>query len=221
MDKTKILTAITVIGSICSFVGVSLLGMIGAIPDGSPIPPIALALIGLPLIAALIDVGVLRRKLMRALDQRDGRTVGATDRSQVSRSFTRGTLRTLRIFAGDLSWLEEDLSVYRALTKRGVSIRILTDTPTASAIPVAKPLGIEFRQYPNGTEALLKASISDAEDEVESRALVVKRRTFRPGSNHDSEYCYRMKEYHGCTDSAVIKAMMLLFDEKFVAGKQI
>lgn len=221
MDKSKAVTAIAIAGSVCSITGISLLGIVGSTPGGSPIPAFALVLLGAILVGSLFAVWILRASLVKEMELRDGRIVSASNRSQASRAFASGTLRTLRIFAGDLSWLEEDLSAYRDLVSRRVTIQILTDTPAASAVPVGKALGIEFREYPGGIEAPLKASISDAEEESEARALVVKRRTFRPGSKRGGEYCYWMKEYHGSVEYAAIRAMMLLFDDKFTAGRPL
>ncbi len=221
MDESRAVTAIAVAGSVCSITGISLLGIVGFYSEQPLIPAPVVAVTGLILAGLAVAVWMLRGRLVREMELREGRIITVHDRSSASRSFTGGTLRTLRVFAGDLSWLEEDLAAYRALIERGVTIQILTDAPAARAIPVGKALGIQFREYPRGMEAPLKASVSDAEEESESRALVVKRRTHRPGTTGGGEYGYWMKEYHGSIEYAAIRSMMLLFDEFFAVGSPL
>ncbi len=221
MEKQKTLTVIAVIGSICSITGLSLLGLIEFFSDKRSLPLWAFALVSATLVVCLIAVWTLRRRVLKEVELRNGRIVSAGERSRDSKGFASGTLRSLRIFGGDLSWIEEDLTVYRDLVNRGVRIQILTDTPGSSAVPVAKGIDIEVREYPEKMEAPLKVSLSDAEEEGESRALIVKRRTFRPGAKRESKYCYWMKEYHGSVEYAAIKAMMLLFDKYFATGNKL
>ncbi|CAN5780050.1 hypothetical protein BH09VER1_BH09VER1_17630 [soil metagenome] len=165
-----------------------------------------------------------RRKASGAQSKNDllagnGAYVDRSERSAVSQGFAASVLRKLDIFAGDLSWLKEDLEVYKELRKRGVHVRILTDTQNASAIPLGKRIGIEFRTYVGPGSTPLKASISDVDEETESRAFVVKRYT--PRTNARNGYDYWIKVYHGASEFAPIKAMAALFDLLFQKGKPL
>jgi hypothetical protein len=144
--------------------------------------------------------------------------VSRDDRSKLSQAFAQASLRSVRIFAGDLSWLEKDITTYSNLINRGVGIKILTDEPNASALQVGKIAGIKFRRYPFKMVAPIKASITDSEDEMECRALVVRRCS--PRDQGVVEYNYWMKTYHGSIEFPVIHALSLLFDLLYKEGEE-
>lgn len=215
----RALMTISVLGSLCSITGVTVLGILGAKMSAS-LPPrfsIMIWFAVVLLFAFMFGTLALSNRLSKTISLYEGKIVSPKDRSTLSRQFATGTLRKLRIFAGDLSWLEDDLGVYRELRSRGVQIQILTDKPSATAIAVGKAHGIEFHCYPQSLSAPLKASISDGDEEGESRALIVKRRTPRPASNGHA-YSYWMREYHGSIEFPVIKSMVLLFDHYWNIG---
>ena len=212
---------------LCSVTGISALGLLQhLVPSDDTWAanlPWPARLVILLLIVVTGAIWYLKAQLASATELAGGTVVSAAGRSATSKRFARATLRSLKIFAGDLSWLEEDLTVYRDLrTQRNVNIQILTDTPAATAIQAGKAHGIQFRAYPSGATAPLKASISDDDGEhSESRAFVVHRRTPRPGEPDHNGYGYWMKEYHGSKEYAVIKAMSELFDILFAQGEPL
>lgn len=161
----------------------------------------------------------IRTQGRREVSQKPGTIVAYSDRAGMSTSFASGTLRFINVFAGDLSWLNEDLNTYKELRRRNVEIRFLTDTPNAPIIKKAKLLGITFRQYPNAIKAPVKASIADADEEGEARALIVRRTVPKNAASPDSPYQYWMRAYRGPEEYTVIKAMNLLFEEMFAKGK--
>ena len=156
----------------------------------------------------MADIGMLPRIFGT------GNIISYNERSLMSTGFAASTLRILSVFGGDLSWLEEDLSIYKSLKtpKRNVVIRILTDTPGISIIKKAKKIGVEFRQYPDNAQAPIKASLSDTDSEADARALVVRRHIPISVSNDAAPYQYWMKIYRGTNEYPVIKSMSLLFD---------
>ena len=150
-----------------------------------------------------------------------GTVVLPENRAAESTGFVSVALRNVATFAGDLSWLGQDLATYRDLRKRDVQIRFLTDTPAAPIIKKAKQLGISFRQYPGGSMAPLKVTVTDADEEGEARALVVRRSVPVRPEGGDVPYRYWMKVYRGPQDYPVIKAMSLLFEALFTKGKPL
>ena len=155
----------------------------------------------------------------REVSQRAGTIVTYDDRAAMSTSFAAASLRSIKVFGGDLSWLKQDLDTYKVLLDRNVEVKFLTDTPNAAIIKKGKPLGIVFKQYPKAIQAPLKASISDADEEAEARALVVRRTGSKGAGSGSSPYSYWMRVYRGPEEYAVIKAMSLLFDALFSKGK--
>ena len=141
------------------------------------------------------------------------------DRSLISTGFANQALRTLSTFAGDLSWLDDDLRTYRSLRKRNVAVRFLTDTPTAAAIEKAKKCGIAFRQYPQRSQAPLKATLADTDSESDARALVVRRYVPAHSLKDGAPYQYWMKVYRGTDEYPVIKGLWLLFEALWAKGK--
>jgi hypothetical protein len=221
MKLKRLVVPVSIVGSLCSATGISVISIFGFGTKQRTVPAWVLVAAMIALIVAIVSIVLLRLRLSKEAALRYGRIIRGSRRSIESRKFAAGTLRTLRIFAGDLSWLVEDLGTYKDLVGSGVDIRILTDTPDATALAPGKGIGVRFREYPGGAGAPLKASISDAEEESECRALIVKRRTFRPGARSEGKYCYWMKEYHGSVEYAAIKAMMLLFDTYYEQGTEL
>jgi hypothetical protein len=220
VKASRVLTIVSLVGSLCSITGITTLLIVKSICTRGPQPQwfrwlfwIVIPVLG----GALVVLSVLWSRLRATFRLWEGSVIGVDKRAELSRAFARGSLRSLRIFAGDLSWLEEDLTIYRDLRKRGVQIRVLADAPSSTAVQAGKLHGIEFRQYPNAASAPLKATVSDADEEGESRALVFKRRTPRPPSEM-SEYGYWVKEYHGSMEYPVVRCMALLFDELWQGG---
>jgi hypothetical protein len=177
-----------------------------------------------PLVAAVGPACEAIRHEMAAQGRRDrayGTMVAHEDRGAASTAFASQTLRSISIFGGDISWLDSDLSTYKGLLGRNVQIRVLTDTPGAPVIGKAKRLGVLFRQYPAGGPAPLKASITDADEEGEARALVVRRTIPATLSVSGAPYRYWMRVYRGPADYPVIRAMSLLFEDLFAKGKPL
>jgi hypothetical protein len=216
MTKTeRTVLWVGVIGSICSITGISILTVLQKLyaPERAAFPGVARG--GSWLIAVLLvgvlSISILIFSIRKGLRRANGFVIPNNhQRSKFSQAFAAGTLRRLDIFAGDLSWLEEDFAPYLNLRRRDVRIRILTDTPAASAIALAKSQGIEFRSYPRGMTAPIKASLADVDEESESRALVIKRRAPRNGQG---SYAYWVKVYRGADEFAPIRAMSVLFEE--------
>jgi hypothetical protein len=147
--------------------------------------------------------------------------IAHADRSFISTGFVGQSLRRIATFAGDLSWLAADLPTYQLLRKRGVEIRFLTDTPSAQVISKAKKLGIAFRQYPNKAQSPLKATISDYDSEMDSRALVVRRHVPPHAALDGSPYQYWMRIYRGTDEYPVIRAFSMLFESIWARAKQL
>lgn len=169
---------------------------------------------------------IIRQQLiaegLRDLPSDSDKLITHPQRSAFSIQFASKTIRTLDIFAGDLSWLERDLPIYQALTKRGVRCQFLTDTPKASVIRKAKRLGMVFREYPSRSEARIKASLSDVNTESDARALVVQKRVLNLHSaGRKRPYDYRMKIYSGPKEYSVIAALSSYFNELFQRGKRL
>ena len=204
------------IATFCSITGFTVWAFVKEIilphPDYIPYMALVVGIFG------VISLGVILHQKLRELE---GTVVSRQDRSTVSQSFAIPTLRSIDIFAGDLSWFLEDIEVYKNLRNRGVRIRVLTDTPEAIAIQEGKKYGIEFKQYPNGMSAPIKASITDTDDETECRALVVRRRTPRRRVRQGESYEYWMKFYHGSKEYPIIKAMALLFEKLWEKGRPL
>lgn len=152
-----------------------------------------------------------------------GNVIAYSERSLMSTGFAASALRSLSTFAGDLSWLEEDLSTYQTLRapKRNVVIRFLTDVPGVPVIKKAKRLGIEFRQYSGHAQAPLKATLSDTDSEADARALVVRRHVPLHAASDGTPYQYWMRVYRGVDEYPVIKAMALLFESMWSKGKRL
>lgn len=158
-------------------------------------------------------------KSLRELPSDFDKVLTHRQRSAHSVEFGTKCIHTFDTFAGDLSWLTRDLPTYKELAKRGVRIRFLTDTPTASVIPKAKALGMSFRQYPPGADARIKASISDVDSESDARALVVQKRVIplhKPARR--APYDYRMKIYRGPKEYPIIRALGDYFEQLFLSG---
>ncbi len=212
MNRLNFTTIIIWLAAFCSITGVTIWSIVSPLlqyPNALPYVLLALGVFG------LLWVGVM---LQRRLRESRGIIVSRKARPSVSRNFAASTLRSIDIFAGDLSWLETDIEVYKTLRDNGVAIRVLTDTPNAAAIAAGKAHGIQFRQYPGKMNPPIKASISDADEETECRALVVKRRTPRARPRQREPYRYWMKFYHGSPEYPVINAMATLFEELYSRG---
>lgn len=168
----------------------------------------------------------LSKDLPKIYDDKEllfGRIIPKDIRSEISQGFTRPTIRSIRIFGGDIrNWFEEDISTYIALRNRDVEINVLTDNPTTTAINTGKAHGINFCLYPDISRTPpFRGSIFDAEDETECRALVVRRRAPRANHGKNNNYEYFMKSYHGPDDFQVIRSLSILFDELFLHGKKL
>jgi hypothetical protein len=169
---------------------------------------------------------VIRQQLiaegLRDLPTDSDRLITHHQRSAFSTEFASKTIHTFDIFAGDLSWLERDLPTYRALAQRRVFCRFLTDTPGAAVIPRAKRMSMSFREYPAGSEARIKASLSDANFESDARALVVQKRVVSlHAAGRKRPYDYRMKIYSGPKEYSVIAALSSYFNELFRRGRSL
>ena len=167
---------------------------------------------------------IIRQQLiaegLRDLPTDSDKIITHPQRSAFSTEFASKTIRTLDIFAGDLTWLEKDLPVYQALTNRGVRCQFLTDKPNAPIIRKAKRIGLIFKEYPSGSEASIKASLSDVGVESDARALVVQKQGLGLHvGGRKRPYDYRMKIYSGSKEYSVIAALSSYFNELFRRGR--
>jgi len=159
---------------------------------------------------------------LRELPTDSDKVLSYQQRAAFSKQFARKTLGTFDTFGGDLDWLAWDLQTYRRLVARKVQLRFLTDTPNAPVIQRAKALKMSFRQYPKGADVSIKASLSDADDAFNARALVVQKRTLALHANASrGPFEYRMKIYHAPDEYLVIDAMRSLFENLFAHGKRL
>ncbi len=222
MKNKKIYASISLFGSICSILGIGIFTIFSNTnKEGESTSSVGLLVIILVIILGVLSSMYLWNKYKSMKTLQEGYEVESNLRGIKSQSFSKPTLRSIDIFAGDLSWLETDLTTYRDLIKRNVTVRILTDNSNSTAIPTGKIHGIKFAKYPSDMTAPLKASLYDTEDETESRALVVQKKSIKPNKNGKENYDYWFKEYYGDSDSKIIKGMKNYFDDLFKRGTKL
>jgi hypothetical protein len=195
---------LALVASFCSISGITLLSAINylSIQGGAPVslpgsPFLWRVVIPLAAVASLLWMSTALLSTIRALK---GRELTPRNRAATSRGFASNTIRSLRVFAGDLSWFNDDLPTYRDLRRRGVDIRVLTYDRDSAAVQAGKAHGIQFALNPQQRSSSLRASIADAEEENESRALVVRKRTSRSNISTAPGYNYWIKVYRGPHD---------------------
>jgi len=174
-------------------------------------------------IIGLISIIVLYRKLNELKRSLRGYKVKSGSRSKLSMTFARSTLRSIYIFGGDINnWLINDLPVYKELIEnKSVSVKVLLDNPNSKSIEIGKTIGIEFRLYPYKMKAPVKGCLFDTEDEIESRALIVKKKSLNPNIEKGSNYNYWFKEYYGHDDAMVIRGLESYFELLFSKGLKL
>ena len=217
MTKKDYIQIITLISSFCTIIGIS----ITQILNGNNSYVVGTILIIVTIIAIIVSIFLLL-KYNKTIKLLGGYFVRYSDRRIISQNFAKPTLRSILIFAGDLTWLETDLIVYRDLIRNAnVEIKILTDTSNSTAITQGKTYGIQFRLYPNAIKAPLAISLFDTEDETECRALLVKKKTISHNERNNGTYNYWFKEYYGKYDYKVICGLKNYFNYLFENGNEL
>lgn len=150
-----------------------------------------------------------------------GSVVSKADRSNISTKFVNAAMGSVKIYAGDLSWWARDQSVYDRLIAKSVKIQILTDSPDAPAVNLAKSAGVNVRQYPEGAPVVFRGTVCDSEAAGECRLLVVKRRA--PRDALEADYNYWMKIYLGEKEHelSIISIAGSYFDDLFARGRPL
>ncbi len=216
-EKVKII--ISSIGSLASITGLSLYSVFNSNHEFSFSSYLFIALF----IIGLISIIVLYRKLNELRRSLRGYKVKYHSRSELSMAFARSTLRSIYIFGGDINnWLINDLSVYKELIEnKSVSVKVLLDNPNSKSIAIGKTIGIEFKLYPYKMKAPVKGCLFDTEDEIESRALIVKKKSLNPNIEKGGNYNYWFKEYYGYDDAMIIRGLKSHFELLFSKGLKL
>ena len=213
----KFLYWISIIGSICSISGISIITVVKFLDPMKKDYTFSIIFI-LLFIICLSSIIYLSCLVYSKNKELQGQTIYRSNRHKMSQEFAASSLRSIDIFSGDLTWLEKDLNIYSKLIReKNVVVRILTHIEDLSVIKAAKEFGIQFKKYPGNLIAPLTASIFDGNDEYESRALIVKKTSLKP-SHSGTDYRYKFKKYYGRNDGVAIKGLQLLFDEYFKNG---
>lgn len=215
----KVQITISTISSLVSITGLSLYSVFNNNQKFS-FPPYLFIIF---FIIGLISIIILYQKLNQLGRSLKGYKVKYNSRSELSMAFARSTLRSIYVFGGDINnWLINDLSVYKELIEnKSVSVKVLLDNRNSKSIAIGKNVGIEFKLYPYKMKAPIKGCLFDTEDEIESRALIVKKKSLNPNTEKGNNYNYWFKEYYGHNDAMIIKGLKSHFELLFSKGLKL
>jgi hypothetical protein len=136
-------------------------------------------------------------------------------------AYKASAIRSLRVFAGDLSWIERDLESFAALTRSGKSVQLLTTSTTLGCLDALRAARIQVANYPFPRAPELRGTIIDAENPQECRLIWVIKRARGTLEQTKNGYSYTLKALEGIEAHPIISSFATAFDYYFEYGTKL